>query len=132
MGSLVSVIIPTYNSKDIICDAIDCALAQTYEDIEIIVVDDGSTDGTENVLKQKYPTQIRYIGKPNGGPASARNLGIRNCRGEFLAFLDADDLWDPKKLEEQTKQFSPDTVVVGCALDSINDGSTQQLSLIHI
>lgn len=127
MNALVSVIIPTFNSKQYVCDAIDSALAQTYRDIEIIVVDDGSADGTGDLLKDKYGGRIKYIYKENGGPASARNLGIKNTKGEFIAFLDADDLWEPDKLSEQIHAFKPETLMVGCLQQSCNDGLTQAI-----
>lgn len=94
----VSVIIPTYNAGQYIKDAIKSALNQTYKNIEIIVVDDGSIDDTGEVVKNY---EIKYLRKANGGPASARNVGIKEARGEYIAFLDADDLWLPEKLQEQ-------------------------------
>ena len=97
---LVSVVIPTYNRAHTLCAAIDSILAQAYEPIEIIVVDDGSTDDTAHVLRQ-YEGKIQYIRQTNAGPAAARNTGIRNSRGELIAFLDSDDLWTPHRLEVQ-------------------------------
>ena len=94
---LVSVIIPTYNSSQYIKEAIDSVLAQTYKNFEIIVIDDGSTDNTKEVLAP-YLSVIKYIYKNNGGPASARNRGIKEANGEFVAFLDADDVWKPDRL----------------------------------
>jgi glycosyltransferase involved in cell wall biosynthesis len=101
---LVSVIIPTYNSAEYIEEALESVFEQTFQDFEIIVVDDGSTDGTGEILK-KYGDRIRYIFQGNSGPASARNQGIRTALGEFIAFLDADDLWVPTKLEKQLELF---------------------------
>ena len=100
MQTIVSVIIPAYNSAQFIAATIQSALAQTYADFEIIVVDDGSTDATLEVLNS-FGQQIKVFSKPNGGPASARNLAIRNASGKYVAFLDADDLWMPEKLAEQ-------------------------------
>ena len=97
----VSVIIPTYNRKGYIPDAIDSVLEQTYKDFEIIVVDDGSTDGTGEILRKRYGEKIRYFSKENGGCASARNFGVRMARGEYIAFLDSDDRYLPNKLEDQ-------------------------------
>ena len=97
----VSVIIPTYNRRDYVVEAIDSVLAQAYKDFEIIVVDDGSTDGTGEILKEKYGNNIRYFYKQNGGCASARNYGIKMAQGEYIAFLDSDDKYLPKKLEDQ-------------------------------
>jgi len=97
----VSVIIPTYNRKAFLPEAIDSVLNQTYRDIEIIVVDDGSTDGTGDLLKERYGDTIRYYYKANGGCASARNAGIKISEGEYIAFLDSDDMFLPEKLEDQ-------------------------------
>jgi len=101
----VSVVIPTYNRVGIITKAIDSVLRQTYQDFEIIVVDDGSTDTTREVLTD-YDPRIRYTFKENGGIASARNYGIPAARGEYVAFLDSDDFWREEKLERQLACFS--------------------------
>lgn len=95
---LVSVIITTYNRRDFLKDALRSVLSQDYEDKEIIVVDDGSTDGSEDEVKG---LPIRYLRKENGGISSARNAGLHIARGEFIAFLDVDDLWKKKKLSTQ-------------------------------
>lgn len=100
---LVSVIIPTYNDSEIVCEAIDCSLNQTYQNIEIIVVDDGSTDGTERVVKGKYKNKICYVRQENKGLAGARNTGIKQASGKYLQFLDADDLIDHDKISIQVK-----------------------------
>lgn len=97
---MVSVIVPTYNYARFLPRALDSVLAQTYADLEIIVVDDGSTDGTSDVASP-YAGKIRYLRKDNGGVSSARNLGIENSRGRLIAFLDADDAWRPEKLARQ-------------------------------
>ncbi|MGQ9686405.1 MAG: glycosyltransferase family 2 protein, partial [Thiobacillaceae bacterium] len=96
----VSVVIPAYNAAWCVGRAIDSVLAQDYRDFELIVVDDGSTDDTAKVLAA-YGDAIHVIGKPNGGMSSARNAGIAAARGEFIAFLDADDWWLPGKLARQ-------------------------------
>lgn len=96
----VSVVIPAYNAAWCVAKAIDSVLAQDYCDFELIVVDDGSTDDTAAVLAA-YGDAIRVIRKPNGGLSSARNAGIAAARGEFIAFLDADDWWLPGKLRLQ-------------------------------
>jgi glycosyltransferase involved in cell wall biosynthesis len=96
----VSVIIPTYNRAGYIMEAIESALNQTYKNTEIIVVDDGSTDDTQEGLS-KFKDHIRYIYQGNRGPAFARNRGIRASQGEFIAFLDSDDVWLAEKLELQ-------------------------------
>jgi hypothetical protein len=96
----VSVIIPTYNTAHLISDAIDSVLAQTYRDLEIIVVDDGSTDNTAEVLAD-YQDRISYIYQENQERSAARNNGIGRAQGEYVAFLDADDYWAPDKLTKQ-------------------------------
>jgi len=96
----VSAVIPVHNCERYIEDAIKSVLAQTYPVHEIVVVDDGSTDGTRQVL-EPYMGKIRYFHQPQRGVAAARNTGITNASGEFIAFLDADDLWLPEKLQLQ-------------------------------
>lgn len=96
----VSVIIPTYNSAHYVVEAVESVLAQTWQDFEILVIDDGSTDETEQVMR-RYETPVRYIRQPNGGVAVARNRGIAESKGKYVAFLDADDTWLPHKLERQ-------------------------------
>ncbi|MBX3012079.1 MAG: glycosyltransferase [Caldilineaceae bacterium] len=98
---LVSVIIPTYNRADLIQKTLDSVLAQTYPQIELIVVDDGSTDNTEQVVGEYDNGSVQYIRKANGGEASARNWGIRAAKGKYIACLDSDDLWQPLKLAHQ-------------------------------
>lgn len=100
---LVSVIIPTYNSRQFVCQAIDSVLAQTIKDYEIIVVDDGSTDDTRQVLENQYCGRIQYVYQENKERSAARNRGISLARGDYVAFLDADDSWLPKKLEAQLR-----------------------------
>ena len=98
----ISIIIPTYNYAQYICEAIESVLNQTYKDFEIIVVDDGSTDNTKEVIKP-YLNKIKYIYQQNSGPSAARNRGIKEAKGEYIAFLDADDIWLAQKLELQIK-----------------------------
>lgn len=97
----VSVIIPTYNRKAYVQEAIDSVLVQTYTDYEIIVIDDGSTDGTGAALQARYGDKIHYVWQQNQGESVARNKGLEMARGEFIAFLDSDDLWLPEKLNKQ-------------------------------
>ena len=94
----VSIVIPTHNRAHLVCDAIDSALNQTLPAAEIIVVDDGSTDDTEARLR-KYGDRIRYVKTENGGVAHARNVGMRHAAGDYLTFLDSDDLLYPYSLE---------------------------------
>jgi len=97
---LVSVIIPTHNYGDFVATAIESVFAQTYQRIELIVVDDGSTDDTRQVV-ERYGTRVTYVFQPQRGAAAARNTGIVRSTGSYLAFLDADDMWLPRKLERQ-------------------------------
>ncbi|MBN8766981.1 MAG: glycosyltransferase family 2 protein [Thiobacillus sp.] len=97
----VSVIIPTYNREKFIGDAIKSVLDQTFQDFEIIVVDDGSTDGTAGVIKEFYSEKIRYIYQSNQGRSQARNHALNLAQGRYIAFLDSDDLYLPEKLGMQ-------------------------------
>lgn len=101
--NLVSVIIPTYQSKWCVCDAIESVLTQNYRPIEIIVVDDGSTDGTFEFLQKKYENRILTIFQQNSGLAKARNTGLEIAKGEYVQFLDADDLLVKEKCFKQVK-----------------------------
>ncbi len=96
---LVSVVTPLYNGERFLAQAIESVLAQTYRPIEIIVVDDGSTDGGADVAKAF--DEVHYIHQTNQGQAAAMNAGVETAQGEFLAFLDADDMWTPNKLDVQ-------------------------------
>ena len=94
----VSVIIPTYNHVDYVAETLETVFAQTFGDYEVIVVNDGSPDGTAEVLRpSREAGRIRYIEQANAGQAAARNRGLAEARGEFIAFLDDDDLWPPDK-----------------------------------
>lgn len=96
----ISVVIPSYNCAAYLPDALDSVLAQTRHPFEIIVVDDGSTDHTDHVV-EPYRSAVRYVRQSNGGEAAARNAGFELARGKWVAFLDADDVWKPQKLEQQ-------------------------------
>ncbi|GAA0768060.1 hypothetical protein GCM10008908_07900 [Clostridium subterminale] len=101
---LVSVIIPFYNRVDWLMQAIDSVLNQTYTNYEILIINDGSKENMDDFLL-RYKEKIIYIVKENGGPAAARNLGIKKARGEYIAFLDSDDLWISNKLEYQINEM---------------------------
>lgn len=104
---LVSIVIPLYNGSNYVAQAIDCALAQTYQNIEIIVVNDGSTDeGAGRRVCLSYGDKIRYFDKENGGCASALNYGIRQAKGEFISWLSHDDLYDVDKVEVQVGYYT--------------------------
>ncbi|HMD90203.1 MAG TPA: glycosyltransferase family A protein, partial [Anaerolineaceae bacterium] len=98
----VSVLIPVYNGENYLRESINSVLAQTFTDFELLVIDDGSKDGTWNII-ESYGNQLRGLKKENGGVASALNLGIQKARGRWIAWLSHDDLFLPNKLERQIK-----------------------------
>lgn len=99
---LVSIVMPVYNGAEFIDDTIHSVLGQTYENWELIIVDDCSSDDTLKVIKQFSSKRIKTIAlKKNGGAAKARNRGVKESKGKFICFIDADDLWQPEKLEKQ-------------------------------
>ncbi len=104
MSPLISCIVPVFNGELYLGEALESILNQTYRPLEIIVADDGSSDGTAAVVA-RYSTQVRYLWQPNAGVAAARNLGLSAALGDFVAFLDADDLWHAEKLERQMARF---------------------------
>jgi len=108
----VSVIIPTYNRGWILKEAIDSVLTQDYKNFELIVVDDGSTDNTSEILAS-YGNDIRVLFQENKGVSAARNRGVAEASGQFIAFLDSDDLWLPQKLSTQLEFFNqtPDALI---------------------
>lgn len=97
----VSVVIPTYNRAHTVGDAVASVLAQRFDDLELIVVDDGSTDGTADVLSRVRDPRLRFVAGRHAGVAAARNLGVKHARGDLLAFLDSDDLWRADKLTHE-------------------------------
>jgi len=101
---LVSVIIPVYNGEKYLAEAIESVLAQTYRPIEIIIIDDGSTDGSANIAK-RYTPPVRYYFQPNSGLSAAQNQGIHLTHGSFVAYLDSDDIWVQYKLTQQMNAF---------------------------
>lgn len=104
---LISVIIPVCNREHYLAEAIESAIAQTYHPIEIIVVDDGSTDGTADVAR-RFSETVRYFYQSNSGCSAARNTGVKKAQGSFLAFLDSDDLWVEEKLFRQMAVLDSD------------------------
>jgi len=128
MEPLVSVIIPTYNRAAYLQKALQSVKEQTYQSLEIIVIDDGSTDDTGEMLKN-YEGQLRYFYQENRGISGARNAGIKRARGEFIAFLDSDDYWLPDKTVQQLALFKqhPEYALVAARCASIRlDGSYRE------
>ncbi len=109
MGTLVSVVIPVFNGERFLREAVQSVLDQKYSPLEIIVVDDGSTDGTANVARS---LPVRYLHQTNQGPSAARNRGIEHAQGELITFADADDLWPLAKLELQLPYLTEDVEIV--------------------
>ncbi len=127
----ISVIIPTFEYGRFLGEAIDSALAQTHPPLEVIVVDDGSTDETPRVVAS-YGNRIRSIRQRNQGLSAARNAGIEAARGDYLAFLDSDDVWMPRKLERQLARFESDPALglVHCGAETVNrEGRTLGIHL---
>lgn len=113
-NSLVSCVIPVFNGERFLGEAIESVLAQSYSDIEIIIVDDGSTDGTKYVVG-RFGDRATYVHQQNAGPSSARNRGIERASGEFVALLDSDDLWHPEKTALQLAQFDARADLAVCS-----------------
>ena len=111
---IISVIIPTFNRANLIVRSIQSVLNQSYEDFEVIVVDDGSKDRTEELVKSLSDKRINYIRlRENRGAGAARNIGIQKAKGKFIAFQDSDDEWLPKKLEKHMIIFEKETLNIG-------------------
>jgi glycosyltransferase involved in cell wall biosynthesis len=115
----ISVIIPAYNAAHFLPRSLASVFAQTLKPQEVIVVDDGSTDNTAAIAAALGATVIR---KPNGGLSTARNSGIQNASGDWIALLDADDFWAPEKLERQVALIGPETVLVYTGIQFFDDG----------
>ncbi|MBD3289460.1 glycosyltransferase [candidate division KSB1 bacterium] len=115
---LVSIIIPTFNRKVVLAEAIDSVFNQSFKDFELIVVDDGSSDGTREMLGN-YGSRIRCFFQENRGPSVARNLGIHNSNGLYISFLDSDDLWLRNKLSTQINLMSSNSDTQICYSDEI-------------
>ncbi|MCG8404205.1 MAG: glycosyltransferase, partial [Phycisphaerales bacterium] len=123
---LVSILIPCFNNEDFVAEAIDSALAQTYPNIEVIVIDDGSTDGSAKLLAS-YGDRIRWKTVANGGACAARNEALRMSHGEYIQFLDADDLLMPEKIERQLPVLlNGDTDLVFCRGTIFGDGRPER------
>ena len=104
LTGLVSCIVPVFNGERYLAETLDSVLQQTYPSLEILICDDGSTDGSADIAAA-YGDRVRYLWQPKAGATAARNLGLAGAQGEFVAFLDADDLWHPEKLVCQVTLF---------------------------
>jgi glycosyltransferase involved in cell wall biosynthesis len=105
--TLLSVVIPTWNRAHVVCDAVESALAQKAGRVEVLVVDDGSTDGTAELLARRFGPRVRLLRTAGRvGAGAARNAGVREARGEFIAFLDSDDVWLPGKLDAELRALA--------------------------
>lgn len=124
----VSVIIPNYNYAGYVGDAIRSVLSQTYSNIEVIVVNNGSDDNSMEVLSE-FGDAIVLINQPNKGQSGARNSGIEKSTGGLIAFLDADDTWEPTKLEKQISLLNVDTQLIYCGISSFDDETGTVLSV---
>ena len=114
----ISIIIPTYNRSYCLEESLDSVFSQTFTDYELIVVDDGSTDETQQVLA-KYASRLSTFSIPHAGPSAARNAGLRAARGDFIAVLDSDDLWVPGKLMQQADFFRANPEARICQTEEI-------------
>jgi glycosyltransferase involved in cell wall biosynthesis len=129
-GDLVSVVIPSYNRAYCIGTTVDSTLAQTHGNLEVLIVDDGSSDGTREVIAERYRQEprVRYINQSNAGVSAARNHGLRLARGQYLALLDSDDIWLPWKIEAQLRclEAFPTAGMIWTDMDAIGpDGEIQ-------
>jgi glycosyltransferase involved in cell wall biosynthesis len=126
----ISVIIPTYNYGRFIGAAVESALGQTLRPAEVIIVDDGSTDETAEAVA-RFGRQVRYIRQENAGVCRARNRGVAESSGELIAFLDADDIWEPEKLEKQAAVFMSDKEIglVHCGMREFDSQTGETLAL---
>jgi glycosyltransferase involved in cell wall biosynthesis len=118
VSPVVSVIIPTFNRWPLVGEAVESVFAQSYSDFELIVVDDSSTDETQKELA-KFRSRLRFFVKSREGVAAARNFGVSRAVGHYVAFLDSDDLWRPKKLEVQTAFMEKDPALQICQTEEI-------------
>lgn len=131
-AGLVSTIIPTFNRRVLVCRAIESALSQSYAEQEIIVIDDGSSDGTAAMLRERYGASICCVSQPNAGVSSARNRGLALARGEFVALLDSDDEWQCDKLAKQVALLRA-CPQLGLVLTDVLrvDGRRQPIDVFH-
>ena len=132
MKSGVSVVIPTHNYGRFISNSIKSALRQTHPPLEVIIVDDGSSDATEAIVRE-FGNRVNYLRQNNTGVCAARNRGVAESSGEFIAFLDADDYWEPSKIEKQLAKFEedPEIGLVHCGMREF-DSATGETIAVHL
>lgn len=130
---MISVIIPLYNKERQIRATLESVLQQSYTDYEIVVVDDGSTDGSVAIVESFNEARLRLIRQKNAGVSAARNRGICEARGEYVAFLDADDLWEPDFLKtmQNLAELYPDCSVYACNYDFVSPDGTHTPTIIR-
>lgn len=122
---VVSVVMPCYNGEAFLAAAVDSVLSQTFRDFELIVIDDGSTDRSADILAA-YGERIRVIRQGNRGVSTARNAGIEAARGDFIAFLDSDDWWEPDFLDQMVKAMDdPRTAIAYCGWQNVGVGESK-------
>ena len=127
---LISVIIPTHNRRELLLRAIDSVLKQTHEELEIIVIDDASTDGTQSAVLDLHEERIQYVRLPEqSGACAARNKGVDMARGEYIAFHDSDDVFHPDKLEKQLQYLTDTDADVGTRVTLFGDTPDQLAAL---
>lgn len=129
-----SVVIPLYNKRNSLKACIESVLNQSYKDFELIVVDDGSTDGSKEIVREFEDKRIRLIEKKNGGVSSARNLGVRSARNSWIAFLDGDDIWTKWHLETIVRlaESEPLAMVLSSSIDSFIDSEGVECKLENV
>ena len=128
----VSVIIPLYQSQQFICDTLRSVQAQTFTDFEIVVVDDGSSDRGPALAKEFGDPRLRVVHQENRGLAGARNGGIAHATGEYLAFLDADDHWEPTKLQRHVEHLDSDSAIgVSFSASAFMDDDAKDMGLVQ-
>ncbi|MFX1502247.1 MAG: glycosyltransferase family 2 protein, partial [Promethearchaeota archaeon] len=120
INKLVSIIIPTYNRGNVIRETITSVLNQTYQNFQIFIIDDGSNDETTNIVQSFNDKRIKYIFQTHSGlPAKGRNTGLKKIKGEYVAFLDSDDIWFPRKLEIQINLFEKNPNILLIATNGV-------------
>lgn len=127
---LISVVIPAFNYGRFIGKAIESVLSQTYRDVELIIVDDGSTDETREVVSQ-YSGRLNFISQINAGQSQARNQGVSKSRGSLIAFLDADDFWEPDKLEKQQELLIGKYGLIYSGARTFNSSTGEVISILE-